>query len=100
MDLAYRVIDDTTIQITSPAAVEERLDVEFYPITDLLDSAAEASSQKLIDRINEAIQAAGRDGETAVLHIDRPSKHLIAALPQPDQRWLAELLARWQAQTP
>jgi hypothetical protein len=95
MDLAYRIIDGATVQVTSPALLASRLDIEFYPVGPWL--SAENGSEELMARVRREL------GEqhlaAAVLEIDPPSKHLIAVLPQPQQRKLAELLGAWRAKT-
>jgi len=90
MDLTYRVIDAATIQVTSPIQLDARLDVEFYPVADLL--TAEPNADEFAGRLRTEL------GDVdAVLRFDDPSKHLIAALPQPQQRKLADLLSQWRA---
>ncbi len=90
MELTYRIVDATTVQVTSPAAVEARWDVEFYPVKDL--PAPGETPEAFVARIRREL-GGGQSGQSAgVLHYDAPSQHLIAALPQPLQRKLADLL--------
>jgi hypothetical protein len=93
MDLTYRVIDATTVQITSPDADKARWDIEFHPVELLLDDASE--SGLLMDRLAEAVRQSHLGQADGQFHYDAISRHLIAALPQPDQRWLADLLSGW-----
>jgi len=89
MDLTYRVIDNATVQVTSPTQLAARLDVELYPVADLL--TPEQDAEEVIRRVRGELGDVG-----AVLHFDASSKHLIAALPQPQQRELADLLSQWR----
>ena len=90
MDLVYRVIDGRTLQITSPAQLHRRLDVEFYPVASLLTEGQTADG--LIRRIRDGLGATQLDEVGAAFGFDRPSKHLVVALPQPLHRKLAALL--------
>jgi hypothetical protein len=90
MDLTYGVIDAATVQVTSPTQLAARLDVEFYPVADLL--TAEQNVDEFVGRVRGELGDVG-----AVLRFDDPSKHLIAALSQPQQRNLANLLDQWRA---
>jgi len=96
MDLTYRVIDATTIQITSPEADENRWDVEFYPVARLLADSPDVTA--VADRVRDAMQQAGIGETKGVVHFDPLSRHLVAALSQPDQRRLAVILQRWQTE--
>jgi hypothetical protein len=98
MDLTYRVVDATTVQITSPTADKGQWDVEFHPVGDLLDESPDAKG--LLERLADAAQQSRLGESDGVFHYDAPSRHLIAALSQPDQRWLADLLARWRSERP
>ncbi len=90
MDLTYRIVDAATVQVTSPAAVEARWDVEFYPVKELQTQAE--TPEALVARVRRELSGGEPDGLAGVLHFDAPSRHLIAALPQPLQRKLADLL--------
>jgi hypothetical protein len=96
MDLAYRVIDSQTIQVTSPEALQAELDVEFYPLEDR--TADDETTASLVQRLRERMGPERLDQAGAVLHLDGPGQHLIAALPQPCHRDLGRLLD--QIQTP
>jgi hypothetical protein len=90
MELTYRVIDAASVQVTSPAAAEARWDIEFYPVPESL--AADPTADALVTRIRNELTG-GNPGKLAgALHFDAPSRHLIAALPQSQQRKLAALL--------
>lgn len=92
MDLTYRVVDATTVQITSPTALIARLDVEFYPIENLL--MPQETPEAFLQRIHKELGEEGLHDIGATVHLDTPSKHLVAALPQPWQKELADLLNR------
>jgi hypothetical protein len=93
MDLDVRVVDGTTLQITTTRALEQHVDLEFYQVADLLESGLDAET--LIQNAKDALgEAAFREnGGLGALRLDAPSQYLLAALPQPQQRELAELLA-------
>ncbi|MCY2988419.1 MAG: hypothetical protein NTY19_11220 [Planctomycetota bacterium] len=95
LDLAYRVIDGQTLEITTPARLAARPEVEFYPAGALLPEPQ--TPEPLIERIRGelGLLAAGPAAPGGVFYFDPPSQYLIAALPQPQQRRLAELLAQW-----
>ncbi|MCH5376892.1 MAG: hypothetical protein JJ992_23235, partial [Planctomycetes bacterium] len=98
MDLTFRVIDASTIQITSPEADENRWDVEFYPLpAPLADSAA---PNAIIDPLRDAMQRAGIGESDGVVHFDPVSRHLVVALSQPDHRRLARIIERWPTPAP
>jgi len=90
MELTYRVVDVTTVQVTSPAAVEARWDVEFYPVKDLPTPGE--TPEAFVARVRRELSGGEPSQLAGVLHFDAPSRHLIAALPQPLQRKLADLL--------
>jgi hypothetical protein len=90
MELTYRVIDAASVQVTSPAAAEARWDIEFYPVPESL--AAGPTADALVTRIRNELTGGNPDKLAGALHFDAPSRHLIAALPQSQQRKLAALL--------
>ena len=98
MDLTYRAVDAATVQITSPEADKNHWDVEFYPVKQLLGDTPDASS--LMERLAVALQQASIGESDCVVSFDPASRHLIAAMSQPDQRWLAQLLDRWRLTAP
>jgi hypothetical protein len=93
LDLAWRVIDERTFQITSRAALESALELEVHPVGDLVASSAAAESfvaglarQLDIDRFREA-------GGAATLLYDPPSRSLFMLHNQNAQIQLERLLA-------
>jgi len=95
MELTYRVVDAATVQVTSPAAVEARWDIEFYAVQEWL--ATGTTAEAVLARVRRELSGNESGQLAGVLHVDAPSQHLIAALPQPQQRKLAELLKGWRA---
>jgi hypothetical protein len=96
LELTWRVIDGSTLQVVTPTRLDQRHEVELYPAADLLegDAAGEALVTKLQAALGPALfQDGGGSGE---LRLDVASKCLIAALPQPKQRELEALLAKWR----
>jgi hypothetical protein len=53
-----------------------------------------------MDRLAESAQQAHVGPSDGVFQYDAASRHLIAALSQPNQRWLADLLSRWETEAP
>lgn len=90
MELTYRVADADTVQITSPAAAEARWDIEFYPVKEW--QAAGKTPEAFVARVQRELSGNESSQLAGVLHFDAPSQHLIAALPQPMQQKLANLL--------
>jgi hypothetical protein len=98
MGLAYRVVHDDTLQITTRQAISARLELEFYPVADLLPEAGRAGP--LVARIKDQVAGAtwSDAGGASVVHFDEPSKCLIVLQSQPVHRELERLLARWRAE--
>jgi hypothetical protein len=94
MELAYRVVGPTCVQVTSPDQLETHLDVEFYPAADLLSS--EVTPNELLTRIRDELGEQTLDELGATLAYDSPSGFLVAALPQPLQRRVFALLGEWR----
>jgi hypothetical protein len=87
MGLTFRVIDASTLQITSLEAVSSYLDVEFYRLPE--GSSYEALSQQVIRQIGPAqFQPLGRGAIT----YDTQSKSLVVSLPQAEQAIVKSLL--------
>jgi hypothetical protein len=97
MDLAYRIVDESTLQVTTPAVLDSRLELEFYRVPKLADDGAQ-----LVQSAHDALgQANFRDfGGGGQLVFDRPSGCLLASLSQSRQQELqAWLSARLDAAT-
>jgi hypothetical protein len=88
MEVAWRVVDGQTVQLTTPAALIANADVEVYPI-------AAGDSAALLDRLqNELGSELFAQGGGGALRYDSVGQTLIARLPQASQRQLMELLAK------
>jgi hypothetical protein len=91
LELAWRVVDEETLEITSRSALAERVEFELYPLDKATtEAAAETMIQKLRHELgDEQFTEAGGKGQ---LRFDPAAKCLLAMLPQPLQRKLAVLL--------
>ncbi len=96
-DLTWRTIDERTIEITSRPAVLEQMDVEFYPVRDLADSAD--AGEKLIARVRAQVEpqlwsdTADQLAEHGAIVFDQPSGALIVRAPQRTQALVEAQLA-------
>lgn len=88
MEIAWRVIDASTVQLTTPAALLAQPDVEVYPVVTADRAALLARLQK---DLGSDLFAPGGAG---ALRYDSKGQALIARLPQPSQKKLIELLAK------
>jgi hypothetical protein len=98
MDLTFRTIDARTVQVTSPEADHARWDIEFHPLEGVLAAPSEIDLWR--QQLEEAMRQARLDEADGVFRYDPISRHLIAAFSPSDQRWLADLLARWRTGEP
>jgi hypothetical protein len=94
--LAWRVLNPTLVEVTTPRVIAQTPDIEFYRVTDL--APRETDARALVDRILREVApsnwaAVGGDGQ---LHYDADSQCLIVRQPQPIQRLLAAQLANWE----
>lgn len=91
MDLAYRAIDENTLEITSLKSLTTRPEVEFYPVAGHV--AGGATPETLIDDIKRQLGAGlfAEKGQYAIRY-DAPAKCLLVRLPQAQQRAVEELL--------
>lgn len=88
MDLTVRVIDAQTLQVTTPAALDRKPEIEAYNADDLAATPEEAKA--LLERIAASL------GGDPVLRWDSPSKTVLARLPQPQHEKLAALFQQWR----
>ena len=93
LGLAYRIVDAETLEVTTRKATAAQLELEFYPVGDLL-AKQQTAPGTLVQRIKG--QVAGSTwtdaGGPAVLHFDEPSSCLIVLQSQPVQVALESLL--------
>lgn len=91
MELTYRVVSGSVLQITTQEAAEARLEVEFYKIEELLKGNTEAA---ITQAVHEALgEDQFRDfGGDNLVKVDVDSKCLLACMPQAQQvqleKWL------------
>ncbi len=98
LDLTWRVIDGQTVQVVTPTRLVDLGELEFYKVEDLVTGGR--SSEELIAKIRVALgesnfSASGGSGE---IRFDEGGKCLLAWLPQPKQRELESLLAKWRGE--
>jgi len=98
LGLAYRVVDADVLEITTRKALAARLELEFYPLGDLVSEGATVSS--LTGKIKDQVAGAtwSDAGGPGVLDFDEPSRCLIVLQSQPVQFELESLLDRWRAE--
>jgi hypothetical protein len=96
MELTWRVVDATTIEITTSQAAAERDEIEFYPVKHLAADAADANT--LVEKINAEFGAAANHNLGAAIHFDEPSKTLIVRAPQRMHAQIESFLASMRGQ--
>lgn len=94
MDLGYRIVDETTFQITTPAALNSVADVEFYPVGDIVSGGMDPES--LMKKVRESLPPETFNERDAALEFDAPSRCLLVRLPQSQQQSLEKLLGDWK----
>lgn len=96
LQLTYRIADAGQLVITTPEALGERLEVEFYPVEKLLGK--DETAETLIERIKSELDPRSWDdaGGPGLIEYD-PSGYLIVLQTQPRQIELEELLDAWRA---
>lgn len=94
MDLDYRVIDATTIEIVAKSTAESQTELELYRIDPLL--VADPNGETLLAEIAATLPPGMLEGEEAPwrLLVDLEGKCLIARLPQPIQKQLQAEIGR------
>jgi DNA-directed RNA polymerase subunit RPC12/RpoP len=97
MDLTYRVVDENTLQVTTPQVLASRVELELFPVGDLLTDKLDVAG--LTQRIRTTLGEGHfeESGGTSVLRFDPQSRHLLASLPQPQHIALAKILAELRA---
>ena len=93
LGLDYRVVDEGTIQVSTRKAVAATLELEFYPIRDLLRSGQ--TGEEVVKKIEGSVAGStwSDAGGPGVLHFDGPSACLIVLQSQPVQADIERLLA-------
>ena len=99
MGLTYRVCDETTLEITSDAALALRPELEFYAVGDIIRQAADGGmdGQKIVERVLHKLEGQIDSSGDVGAAFDQPSQCLLVLVPQPQQRLVARMLAEWRA---
>jgi len=84
MDLTYRIVDASTVQVTTLQALERKPELEAYVLNDLAKTPEDATG--LMELI------AAKIGISSARRWDAESKTLFALLPQPKHEELAKFL--------
>jgi hypothetical protein len=98
LDLAWRVVDERTIQVVTPERLNDHLELEVYKVDSLLGDDPEGES--LVARVRAALgeglfQSAGG---TSAVRFDVEGRCLLVSLSQPKHRELERLLEEWQGE--
>lgn len=88
LGLAWRAVDERTVEITTPVALATRPEVEFYSVKGRF--AAPAQAQPWLERLRQQLGMNPSD-RAAALYLDWPSQSLIVSAGQPQQA----IVARW-----
>lgn len=96
LGMAWRVVDDHTVQLTSAEAAQRRLEVELYPVAPLL--ADRRTGEALVERLTLHVAPLSwkEAGGSGVVRYDAGSRTLIVAQSQSVQRRIAQWLAEQQ----
>jgi hypothetical protein len=93
LGLAFRVVHDTVLEITSSDAVAEHVCIEFYPLRGLAVSGALAAGETETYRA-KLLVACGIADSQAAIQFDRSSECLIVCASYPDQVRLEQALRK------
>jgi hypothetical protein len=93
LGLAYRIVDAHTLQVTTKDALDDRLELEFYPVGRLL--TADWGSRVLTDEIKREVSPGSWSdtGGLGEIYFDAPSGCLLVLQSQPTQAAVAHFLA-------
>ena len=95
--LGYLAIEEGLIEITTRKAIAGRLELEFYPVQNLL--AGGWTGAALVERVKSVAKSTWNDaGGAGVVRLDGPSGHLLVLQSQPVQGAIERLLAELSAQ--
>jgi hypothetical protein len=95
-ELAWRAIDEKTIEVTTRQDASKKMDVEFYAAGSIAGDSAAA--EKLIAELKSKIepQVWGDATDKAAIHFDPPSRALIVRAPQRAQAQVEAFLTSLQ----
>jgi hypothetical protein len=98
LDLTWRIIDGQTLQVVTPERLAEQGEFELYQVGDLVSK--DLSGEALVAKVRAALgDAAFRDGGgSGEVRYESECGCLLAWLPQPRQREVETLLAKWRAE--
>jgi DNA-directed RNA polymerase subunit RPC12/RpoP len=94
MELTFRIVDESTIQIVTPVVLDERRELEIYPVRQTF--GAEASEAEVLRKSHELVPREWfRDaGGRGVMRFDAASGSLLVSLSQPQQKRFEESLRK------
>ena len=94
LGLGYRIVDATTLEITTAKAAAARLEVEFYPVGRVL--AKGIGVDALVERIKSQVAGATWNdaGGPGVIVVDKASNCLMVLQSQPIQAKIQILLSK------
>ncbi len=95
LGLTWRVLDEGLLEVTTPRAVAETLDIECYPLTGTVGAE---QAEALVRRIGKEISPANWTpaGGSGVVLFDPAGPCLLVRQAQPIQRALEDRLTQWQ----
>jgi hypothetical protein len=96
MDLAWRVVDENTLQILSQQTLADSVELEFYKLDGLAadPAAGDALVQRIMSTLGEELFSDG--GGSGEIRYDAAGNCLLVSLSQPEQQALDKLLASWR----
>jgi hypothetical protein len=100
LGLGFRAVDAGLLEVTTLKVIDQRLELEFYPVGELV--TAGLSGPSMVERIKSQVpKPAWSDaGGPAELQFDSISSTLVVLQSQPAQRAIGRLLADLKAKTP
>ena len=97
LELRTRIVDASILQLSSHAALADRLELEFHRAADLV--SVKLSGDELAGRIKQRLAASSwvENGGSGVLHFDQESGWLLALQSQDVQIRIENQLSQWRA---
>jgi hypothetical protein len=95
MELSFRVLDADTLQITTARAALETLEIEFFPVADLV---ARDQGQKLLEGIRSILGESGVGSRSSAdVRLDGTSQTIMVSAPQYKLAAVARLIEQLTA---
>lgn len=95
MDVAVRIINQSTVQLVSQKALQQQHEVEFYNVGELLKDSPETLTARIQKELGDGwFRPVGK----GAMFFDEPSKTLIVSLPQPQHVDLRNVLNTWRTE--